>query len=104
MFTLVDSRSRKSERNGTNGSWKCRMSNRSRSSMSSICVRYRGENVSVPTEALIGTETPTPSRMMSPSEERCGPWLAVRIRTSWPRWRRPWYRNWTCCATPPLAG
>jgi hypothetical protein len=35
--------------------------------------------VSVPTEALIGTEKPTPSRMMSPSDERCGPWLAVMI-------------------------
>ncbi len=39
MFTLVDSRSRKSDRNGTNGSWKCSTSNRSRSSMSPIWLR-----------------------------------------------------------------
>ena len=33
---------------------------------------------------------------MSPSEARCGPWLAVRMRTSWPRSRRFSYRYRTC--------
>ena len=41
-------------------------------------------------------------RRMSPSDARCGPWLAVMIRTSWPRSRRFSYRYRTCCATPPV--
>ena len=65
---------------------------------------YRGENVSVPTEPFVRTEKPIPRRMMSPSEERCGPWLAVMIRTSWPARRRFSYRNRTCWATPPASG
>ena len=38
-FTLVDSRSRKSDRNGTNGSWKWSTSKRSRSSIGLIWPR-----------------------------------------------------------------
>ena len=43
---------------------------------------------SVPIDPLSGTLKPTPMRRMSPSDARCGPWLAVMIRTSWPRSRR----------------
>ncbi len=41
----------------------------------------------VPIDPFDGTEKPFPIRMTSPSELRWRPWLAVRIRTSWPRAR-----------------
>jgi len=44
------------------------------------------------TEPLVGMLKPTPIRRMSPSDARCGPWLAVMIRTSWPCRRRFSYR------------
>ena len=61
------------------------MSKRSRARIALTCDTYRGERVIVPTEPLLGTLKPLPMRMMSPSDERCRPWLLVRIRTSWPR-------------------
>ena len=55
-----------------------------------------GVGFSMPTNGSVGT--------LTFSEARCGPWLAVMIRTSWPRNRRFAYRNWTCWATPPDSG
>ncbi len=93
-----------SDRNGTNGSWKWSRSKRSRSSTVRTCDGKRGENVSVPIEPFVGTEKPMPTRMTSPCELRCGPWLLVMMRTSWPRTRSCWYRCRTCSVTPPGFG
>jgi len=88
MFTLFDIRRRIGDRNGTNGSWKCRRSKDSRSRTSPTWPRKRGESVIVPTEPFAGIEKPRPIRMTSPSVARWRPCEVVRIRTSWPRRRR----------------
>ena len=90
MLTLVDSRSSTSDRKGTNGSWKWSRSNRSSARTSRHWDRKRGEMVRVPIEPLEGTLKPRPIRMMSPSLERCSPWVLLMMRTSWPRALRCW--------------
>ena len=84
MFTVSDASSTVGDRNGTNGSWKWRMSNRCASSTSRAWRLKRRPRVTRPTLPLAGAAQPVPSRMTWPSLSRSRPYLLVMIQTSWP--------------------
>jgi hypothetical protein len=84
MFTVSEASSMVGERNGTNGSWKWRMSNRCASSTSRAWRLKRSPSVTRPTLPLAGAAQPVPSRMTWPSLSRSLPYLLVMIQTSWP--------------------
>ncbi len=87
MFTVSEASSTVGDRNGTNGSWKWRTSNRCASRISRAWRLKRRPSVTRPTLPLCGIAQPVPRRMTCPSLSRSRPYLLVMIHTSWPNSR-----------------
>ena len=104
MLTVSDWSSTVGDRNGTNGSWKWRMSKRCSASIRRACSLKRQLSVTRPMLPLAGKANPVPKRMTCPSLARSLPYLLVMIQASWPSRRSCsyWLRTWSF--TPPGCG